>query len=218
MSDVFDPYYKWLGIPPKDQPADHYRLLGIEKFESDTEVISLATDQRMSFLRTFQTGEQSESSQQLLNEVTAAKLCLLDSHQKARYDATLRTEATAENGGDSPGMEATTAWSPEELSVSEKPGNTPPLITDAAEPTEEPDRQTIRKRSIILIALSIVTTVLLLLIAAEDGEEPTEKQSDSLAQRDVPAQEPGEDSSEADKPEQQDPVEAHDEADRRAKV
>ncbi len=42
MSDVFDPYYKWLGIPPKDQPADHYRILGIEKLEIDPEVISLA--------------------------------------------------------------------------------------------------------------------------------------------------------------------------------
>mgnify|MGYP001446848472 CR=1 FL=1 len=42
MSD-FDPYHKWLGIPPHDQPADHYRLLGIERFENDVDVISLAT-------------------------------------------------------------------------------------------------------------------------------------------------------------------------------
>jgi hypothetical protein len=27
----FDPYRKWLGIPPKDQPPHYYRLLGIEK-------------------------------------------------------------------------------------------------------------------------------------------------------------------------------------------
>ncbi len=25
----FDPYYRWLSIPREEQPADHYRLLGI---------------------------------------------------------------------------------------------------------------------------------------------------------------------------------------------
>ncbi len=34
MSDPnFDPYHKWLGIPPDEQPANHYRLLGLELFE-----------------------------------------------------------------------------------------------------------------------------------------------------------------------------------------
>ena len=32
---MFDPYRKWLGIPPKDQPPNHYRLLGLELFETD---------------------------------------------------------------------------------------------------------------------------------------------------------------------------------------
>ena len=27
----FDPYHRWLGIPPEEQPADHYRLLGIPR-------------------------------------------------------------------------------------------------------------------------------------------------------------------------------------------
>jgi hypothetical protein len=43
----FDPYHKWLGIPPKDQPADHYRLLAIERFEADPEVIETAANVRM---------------------------------------------------------------------------------------------------------------------------------------------------------------------------
>jgi hypothetical protein len=25
----FDPYHVWLGIPPHEQPPNHYRLLGI---------------------------------------------------------------------------------------------------------------------------------------------------------------------------------------------
>ena len=39
---AFDPYHKWLGIPPEQQPASHYRLLGIAEFESDADVIDTA--------------------------------------------------------------------------------------------------------------------------------------------------------------------------------
>lgn len=40
--DGFDPYLKWLGIPPEHQPPNHYTLLGIPQFESDREVIQNA--------------------------------------------------------------------------------------------------------------------------------------------------------------------------------
>jgi hypothetical protein len=33
-STQFDPYRKWLGIAPADQPPNHYRLLGLDLFES----------------------------------------------------------------------------------------------------------------------------------------------------------------------------------------
>lgn len=46
MADSFDPYHKWLGISPKDQPPNHYRLLGIELFEGVPDVIESAADQR----------------------------------------------------------------------------------------------------------------------------------------------------------------------------
>ena len=82
MSVVFDPYHKWLGIPLRDQPPNHYRLLGIELFESDAEVISHAADQRMAHLRVFQTGQHGKISQRLLNEVAAVKLCLLNPARK----------------------------------------------------------------------------------------------------------------------------------------
>ena len=32
-SEEFDPYRKWLGIPPQEQPPNHYRLLGIAVFD-----------------------------------------------------------------------------------------------------------------------------------------------------------------------------------------
>jgi len=90
MSESFDPYYTWLGIPPQQQPPNHYRLLGIELFESNPDVIESAADQRMAHLRSFQTGKHGHLTQKLLNEVAAAKICLLDAKKKAEHDATLQ--------------------------------------------------------------------------------------------------------------------------------
>jgi hypothetical protein len=95
MSDSFDPYYKWLGIPPWEQPPDHYRLLGITLFEADPEVIAHAADQRMAHLKNLQTGKYSLLSQPLLNEIAAAKVVLLTPHRKAAYDQQLRGPARA---------------------------------------------------------------------------------------------------------------------------
>ncbi|MBN1911996.1 MAG: hypothetical protein JW818_19900 [Pirellulales bacterium] len=96
MPDDFDPYYTWLGIPPSHQPPDHYRLLGIQSGESNPAVIENAADRQMAHLRTFQTGRHSEASQRLLNEVAAAKLCLLDPMKKIAYDEALRRAAAKE--------------------------------------------------------------------------------------------------------------------------
>lgn len=90
MAAAFDPYYTWLGIPPAEQPATHYRLLGIARFEPDPQVIENAALQRVSFVRTFQTGKYSEQSQQVLNQLSAARVCLLDAAKKAAYDEELR--------------------------------------------------------------------------------------------------------------------------------
>ncbi len=90
MSGEFDPYYKWLGIPPEEQPADYYRLLGLRLFEIDPEVIDNAAAQRMSHLRTFHLGQHQQRSQEMLNELSKARLCLLDEDRKREYDAQLR--------------------------------------------------------------------------------------------------------------------------------
>ncbi|MGI8978405.1 MAG: hypothetical protein ACR2FY_04195 [Pirellulaceae bacterium] len=95
MADEFDPYYTWLGIPPAEQPADHYRLIGLRQFEGNTDVISNAVDQKMQFLRTLQVGKRSALSQKLLNEISAAGGCLLDPQKKLAYDLDLKAkEAT----------------------------------------------------------------------------------------------------------------------------
>ena len=83
-------YHKWLGIPPNEQPPNHYRLLGITPFESDPEVIEHASDQRLGHLRTLRTSQHIDSAERMLNEVAAAKICLLRPNRKANYDAMLR--------------------------------------------------------------------------------------------------------------------------------
>jgi hypothetical protein len=90
MGVMFDPYHKWLGIPPADQPPNHYRLLGLVLFESDVEVIDVAAEQRVSYLRICASGEHVGLSQKLLNEVAAVRLCLLNATKKAEYDRRLR--------------------------------------------------------------------------------------------------------------------------------
>jgi len=89
MSGAFDPYYIWLGIPPEEQPPNHYRLLGIERLESDTEVITKAAEAKIKQLRTFQLGEKFSFSQKLLGEIATARVCLLNAKKKAAYDAEL---------------------------------------------------------------------------------------------------------------------------------
>ncbi len=95
MSETFDPYLNWLGIRDSKRPPNHYRLLGIDLFESDPEIISVAADRQMAHVRKFQTGKHSAVSQRLLNEIAAAKLCLLNPAKKAEYDAGLRAEEAA---------------------------------------------------------------------------------------------------------------------------
>ena len=98
MSSEFDPYRIWLGIPVSEQPANLYRLLGLALFESDDDVISNAADRQMAHVRTFQTGKYSEQSQKLLNELSAARVTLLDKKKKEEYDARLKSELDSSGG------------------------------------------------------------------------------------------------------------------------
>ncbi|MEK6236987.1 MAG: hypothetical protein N2C14_19945, partial [Planctomycetales bacterium] len=90
MADEFDPYHKWLGIPREDQPPHHYRLLGIPPFVDDMDVIGNAADRQMQHLRSFGSGAHVQESQRLLNEISTARVCLLNEEKKAAYDAELR--------------------------------------------------------------------------------------------------------------------------------
>jgi hypothetical protein len=97
IMDEFDPYRKWLGIPPQEQPPNYYRLLGLSPFENDKDVIANAADRQMAHLRTFQSGKNSALSQKILNELAAARICLLNPKKRAEYDARLRAELGEQN-------------------------------------------------------------------------------------------------------------------------
>ena len=53
-------------------------------------MIANAADQRMGHIRSFQTGKHSIESQWLLNEISGARVCLLNPAKKAAYDEALR--------------------------------------------------------------------------------------------------------------------------------
>ena len=95
MAETFDPYRRWLGIPPKELPPNHYRLLGIELFEERLEVIREAADRRTAYLEKQQTGKHAELAERLIDQVAAAKACLLNSQQKTTYDALLEYQLQA---------------------------------------------------------------------------------------------------------------------------
>ena len=96
MAEAFDPYHIWLGIPPEDQPPHHYRLLAVKAFESNPDVLESAADQRMAHVRSFQTGKHAAESQKLLNELAAARLCLLSPEKRPAYDRVLKAKLAAE--------------------------------------------------------------------------------------------------------------------------
>ena len=93
MAD-FDPYYRWLGIPAEEQPAHHYRLLGLTLFESDRAVIEARSLEQIERVRNLQLVEDPEVVGSVLGALALARSCLLDADQKATCDAQL-TEALA---------------------------------------------------------------------------------------------------------------------------
>lgn len=127
----FDPYHQWLGIPESEQPANHYRLLGIGLFEDDGDVIESAADRQMAHVRTFERGPHAALSQQILNELSAARLCLLDPERRAAYDAELQRQRLARQGGALVPSQAI----PVAQSVVVVESVAPPFVPDLASPS-----------------------------------------------------------------------------------
>ena len=81
-----DVYRDWLGIQDAERPLDYYQLLRLKKFEDDQDRIQRHYRKMHKHARKFATGEFTEESQNLLNELARAMLCLTDLSRKAEYD------------------------------------------------------------------------------------------------------------------------------------
>ena len=89
---AIDVYKDWLGIPEGPRPPDHYALLRLVQFEDDLEKIQKNYKKLNAHVRKYATGKYSNESQDLLNELAKAKLCLTDVEWKKEYDQSLGRE------------------------------------------------------------------------------------------------------------------------------
>jgi len=94
MSDI-DVYKEWLGIPAGVRPPDHYTLLRLVMFEDDAEKVRNNYRKLNAHVRKYATGQYLLRSQELLNELAKAMLCLTDPDGKVEYDRGLGREAPA---------------------------------------------------------------------------------------------------------------------------
>lgn len=92
MYGSFDGYQQWLGIPPSDRPAHHYRLLGLAPLENDPAVILRAIEEREAYVRAMSV-QCPEAAEEILGHLASARHLLLSPTLKAQYDATLAQQA-----------------------------------------------------------------------------------------------------------------------------
>ena len=89
MARELDVYRDWLGITETQRPLNYYQLLRLKTFEDDVAKTRAHYRKMNSHVRKYATGDYAEQSQELLNELARAMLCLTDAHRKREYDVTL---------------------------------------------------------------------------------------------------------------------------------
>ncbi|MBD3674566.1 MAG: general secretion pathway protein GspE [Planctomycetaceae bacterium] len=92
-------YQEWLGIPEEQCPPDHYALLRLVQFEDDEERIQANYRKLNAHVRKYATGQYSKESQDLMNEIARAMLCLTDPVRKKEYDKSLGREFDESSDG-----------------------------------------------------------------------------------------------------------------------
>lgn len=95
MQDTFNPYREWLGIAEGRPAQDYYELLGLDVGESDTALIAHRADVLTANIRKIRPGPHLAAWREILDNLIAAKACLLDAGAKAAYDAQLRSRSSA---------------------------------------------------------------------------------------------------------------------------
>jgi MshEN domain len=89
-----DVYRDWLGIKETERPLNYYQILRLKPFEDKTVTIRTHYRKMNVHVRKYAAGDFGPQSQELLNELAQAMLCLTDAKRKREYDATLgRTDS-----------------------------------------------------------------------------------------------------------------------------
>ena len=89
MAATLDVYRDWLRIETTERPLNHYQLLRLESFEDDAGKVRSRYRKLNAHVRKYATGDYAAESQDLLNELAKAMLCLTDAQRKLEYDASL---------------------------------------------------------------------------------------------------------------------------------
>lgn len=88
MSNI-DVYKEWLKIEATNRPLNYYQLLKLKPFEDNSGLIRKRYRELNAHIRKYASGDFGAQSQELLNELAKAMLCLTDQDRKAEYDASL---------------------------------------------------------------------------------------------------------------------------------
>jgi len=96
MPAELDVYKDWLGIQDSERPLNYYQLLRLKKFEDDPVRIRAHYRKLNAHVRKYAAGDYAAQSQDLLNELAKAMLCLTDAKRKGEYDASLGREDAGE--------------------------------------------------------------------------------------------------------------------------
>ncbi|MAF66867.1 MAG: hypothetical protein CMJ84_14580 [Planctomycetes bacterium] len=86
MTDDFNPYHQWLGIPEKKCPPTHYELLGVSLDEEDHGVIRSAAQRQRAHIEQFKVGPHSAHATQILYQLDEAEVTLLNPQLRRNYD------------------------------------------------------------------------------------------------------------------------------------
>ncbi|MBL4884027.1 MAG: general secretion pathway protein GspE [Planctomycetaceae bacterium] len=108
---AIDVYKQWLGIPEEFRPPTHYHLLRLVDFEDDPDKIRAHYKKLNTVVRKYASGDFMLQSQDLLNELAKAMLCLTDAGRKREYDESLGREFDqGETSGSKPMLQVLCTW------------------------------------------------------------------------------------------------------------
>ena len=146
MDKSFDPYLKWLGIRSGGRKVNHYRLLGLELFESDADVIANAAERHIKHVESF-VEEHPTEAHQVIGELYAARDCLLSPEKKIQYDQRLGKKLNGNQQEQAPVIKTTNEDSPPDFAGINVTDSAPQVGNKSARPVIRPSKQRRKKKS-----------------------------------------------------------------------